>query len=96
MLPNPTSRDNRLAASGQTTLGDGGPAGSWTVGEPFGTELITMISSPKPLFSKVRQAVEPSAGYLADLEKALAKLGMDAGTAGIDAEISFIHTEPQS
>jgi len=96
MLPSPASRDNRLAASGQTTLGNGGPVGSWTVGEPFGTELITVISSPKPLFSKVRQDVELAAGYLADLQKSLARAGRDAGTAGIAAEISFIHTERQS
>ena len=55
-----------------------------------------MISSPKPLFSKVRQEVEPSAGYLADLHKALARVGMDAGTAGIAAAVSFIHTERPS
>ena len=96
MLPNPASRDNRLAASGQTTLGNGGPGDSWTVGEPFGTELITVISSTKPLFSRVRQEVEPSAGYLADLHKALDRLGRDAGTAGIAAAASFIHTERQS
>ena len=94
MLPSPASRDNRL--SGQTTLGNGGPGGSWTVGEPFGTELITVISSPTPLFANVRQEVEPTAGYLADLQKSLAKMGRDAGTAGIAAEVSFIHTERQS
>src|SRR5512132_4055549 len=49
MLPSPASRDNRLAASGQTTLGNDGAGGSWAVGEPFGTELIAVISSPKPL-----------------------------------------------
>jgi hypothetical protein len=96
MLPTTASRDNRLAAFGQTTLGNGGPAGSWTVGEPFGTELITVISSPKPLFSKVRQEVEPSAGYLADLRKSLARADRPARTTGIVAEISFIHTEPRS
>jgi serine/threonine protein kinase len=96
MLPNSMSRDNRLADSGQTTLGNGGPGDSWTVGEPFGTELITVISSPTPLFSKVRQEVEPSTGYLADLQKALARVSRSAGTTGIVAEISFIHTERQS
>ena len=96
MLPSPASRDNRLAASAQTTLGNGGPGGSWTVGEPFGTELVTVISSPKPLFTKVRQEVEPAAGYLADLRKSLARAGTDPGTAGIAAEISFIRTERQS
>ena len=94
MLPSPASGDNRLAASAQTTLGNGGPGGSWTVGEPFGTELITVISSPKPLFTKVRQEVEPAAGYLADLHKALARVGTDPGTAGIAAAVSFIRTEP--
>lgn len=96
MLPNPASRDNRLAASGQTKLGSGGPGRSWTIREPFGTELITVISSPKPLFSNVRQEVEPSAGYLADLHKALARVGMDATTVGTAAAVSFIHTEPPS
>ncbi|MGE5441682.1 MAG: DUF4384 domain-containing protein, partial [Bacteroidota bacterium] len=96
MLPSPASRDNRLAASAQTTLGNGGPGGSWTVGEPFGTELVTVISSPKPLFTKVRQEVEPAAGYLADLRKSLARAGTHPGAAGIAAEISFIRTERQS
>ena len=96
MLPSPASRDNRLAASAQTILGNGGPSGSWTVGEPFGTELVTVISSPKPLFTKVRQEVEPAAGYLADLRKSLARAGADPGAAGIAAAISFIRTERQS
>jgi serine/threonine protein kinase len=96
MLPSAASRDNRLAASAQTTLGNGGPGGSWTVGEPFGTELVSVISSPKPLFAKVRQEVEPAAGYLADLRKSLARAGTDPGTAGVAAEISFIRTERRS
>ena len=55
-----------------------------------------MISSPKPLFAKTRPEAEPAAGYLADLQKSLARMGSDAGNAGIAAEVSFIHTEPQS
>jgi hypothetical protein len=51
---------------------------------------------PKPLFTKVRQEVEPAAGYLADLHKALARVGTDPGTAGIAAAVSFIRTERQS
>ena len=96
MLPSAASKDNRLAASGQTTLGNDGAGGSWTVGEPFGTELIAVISSPKPLFAKARPEVEPAAGYLADLQKSLAKMGSDAANSGIVADVSFIHTEPQS
>jgi hypothetical protein len=96
MLPSAVSRDNRLAASAQTVLGNGGPGGSWTIGEPFGTELISVISTPKPLFSKIRQEVEPAERYVADLQKSLARLGNDPGTAGAAAEVSFIHTERQS
>lgn len=96
MLPNPVLRDNRLVGSRQTMLGNGGPGGSWTVGEPFGTELITVIFSLKPLFSKVRQELEPSGRYLSDLQKALAKAGGTAGASKINAEISFIHTERAS
>ena len=35
-----------LSRFGAATLGNGGPSGSWTVGEPFGTELVTVTRAP--------------------------------------------------
>jgi hypothetical protein len=44
----------------------------WTVGEPFGTDLIIAIASEDPLFDRPRPAnVEKATVYLRDLKKAL-------------------------
>ena len=92
MLPNPTFKANRLTPSAPMTLGEGG-TGRWTIGEPFGTELISVLTSPKPLFTKLRPEVEPAEAYLADLREALARIGKSS-TPPILAELAFIKTEP--
>ncbi|MCD9029083.1 DotU family type IV/VI secretion system protein [Luteimonas sp. BDR2-5] len=64
---------------------------TWTIGPPFGQELITVIASPVPLFDQPRPLVEDDAReYLARLRGALAA-GDDAGQA---ANFLIMQTEP--
>jgi hypothetical protein len=91
MLPNPTLKANRLTPSSRTTLGEGAGSGRWTIGEPFGTELVSVLTSPKPLFARLRPEIEPADAYLADLREALTKVGKSPASP-ILAELAFIRT----
>lgn len=93
MLPNPTYRAGRLSGSREITLGDGGAGGRWSIGKPFGTELITALATPNALFTNLRPEVEPSQAYLADLRKALAKKSKPRPSVPIVAAETFIRTE---
>jgi hypothetical protein len=44
---------------------------SYTIGAPFGRELIMVVAARNPLFRAARPAVEPSPAYLDALEMAL-------------------------
>lgn len=93
MLPNPTYRAGRPSAR-EITLGDGGAGGRWTIGKPFGTELITAVATPNALFTSPRPEVEPSQAYLTDLRKALAKRSKQRPSVSVVAAETFIRTEP--
>jgi hypothetical protein len=82
----------RLEAGGRLVIGDGraGPVHTeYPVGPPFGRELILMLASRKPLLADPRPAVEPSAAYLAALDRALA-----AGGERVRASLMPIETGP--
>jgi hypothetical protein len=78
MLPSPRARDNQAPASYTATIGN---SGNWIISKPFGTELITLVTAPAPLFSGLRAEHESRAAYLQDLERqlaqAVAKYGQD-------------------
>lgn len=72
LLPNPSQTDGRIEAGGKRRLGERGQGNRfWSVGPPFGDELIIAIASPEPLFTTPRPEAEPAAAYLADLARAL-------------------------
>ncbi len=60
LLPNPTQRDNRVRAGQTVVLGTADPAERrpdqpvYIIGPPFGTGMITAISTPQPLFDPPR------------------------------------------
>ena len=94
LLPNGLEKDNKVAAGGQRRLGD--PAGGgrfWTVGQPFGRELIVVTASAKPLFPALRPEAEQAAGYLAELRKAVDAAAKAGGPAPV-ASALFITTVP--
>jgi uncharacterized protein len=69
-----------------------GPDQDWLVGgAPFGTELIVVIASPRPLNMGNRSPVEPAATYLRDLNNALRLAKANGGPPSLLAT-TFIHT----
>ncbi len=73
LLPNPLEPDVRLAAGTARRLGErDGRTRFWTIGPPFGHELIAVVVSSAPLFPTPRPETEPAADYLPDLKRALA------------------------
>ncbi|WP_051340084.1 DUF4384 domain-containing protein [Azospirillum halopraeferens] len=73
LLPNPLRPEVPVAA-GETLRVGGRREGQrfWTVGPPFGRELVVAIVNPAPLFGTERPEVEPAPRFLADLRTALA------------------------
>lgn len=72
LLPNPLETSGRVDSRAIRRLGDRGAGGRfWTIGPPFGHELIVVIASPIPLFSSPRPEAEAAASYLPALKQAL-------------------------
>lgn len=98
LLPNPSDSGSALAAGASRRLGekagDGKPQSGryWTIGPPFGTEMLLTIATAAPLFPTPRPEQEPAADYLAALTDALATLPDDAPAPLADAR--FIATGP--
>ena len=108
LLPNPSDSGAALAAgasrrlgeksgdekSGGEKAGDGKPQSGryWTIGPPFGTEMLLTIATAAPLFPTPRPEQEPADDYLAALADALATMPEDAPAPLADAR--FIATGP--
>jgi hypothetical protein len=72
LLPNSQDRRPHLAAGATRRLGDAATGGRfWTVRQPFGREVITVIASVTPLFPGRRPEAEPAVRYLGDLRRVL-------------------------
>ena len=93
LLPNPSDSGTALAAGASRRLGDRAEGGRhWTIGPPYGSELLVTIATAEPLFPTPRPEQEPAADYLAALMEALATLPDDAPAALAVAR--FIITGP--
>lgn len=93
LLPNPSDGGTALAAGDLRQLGDRADGGRhWTIGPPYGTELLLTIATAEPLFPTPRPEQEPAADYLAALAEALASVPDDAPAALAAAR--FITTGP--
>ncbi|MGH8012921.1 MAG: DotU/TssL family secretion system protein [Candidatus Binataceae bacterium] len=80
LFPNPDRPDNLVGATTELTVGGMNSKARWQIQPPFGREMVTVISSPKPLFSPPRLAPEPAQDYLTSLQQAL-----EADAPGADA-----------
>jgi hypothetical protein len=90
MLPSPRFRDNQAPANYAATIGD---LGEWTVAEPFGTELIVILTTPEPLFETPRKEHESQSKYLADLNKRLAQLARKGTAEPVTVDFVLIRTQ---
>ncbi len=90
LVPSPRFSSNQAPADYRATIGD---LGEWTVAEPFGTEMVVMLTTPEPLFDGLRKEFEPRAAYLKDLKGRLDALQNKAGKERIAADLVLIHTQ---
>ena len=75
LAPNPADGDVRLEAAGERRLGERvGSSRFWSVGPPFGAELIVALATNKPLFAAPRPESEAASAYLTALKQAMTRL----------------------
>lgn len=89
LLPNPLETSSRVDSGAVRRLGERGGGGRfWTIGPPFGHELLIVIASPAPLFASPRPEAETAASYLPILKQAL-----DGAAPGTLATARFLKTK---
>ena len=64
LLPGGGPRVQSLKAGQPLTLADP----NWHIGEPFGQDMVVVLSSPQPLFAQERPFLERAETYVADLK----------------------------
>jgi hypothetical protein len=92
MVPGPRIESNQAPPNYTATIGD---LGEWIIAEPFGTELVAVLNTPKPLFDQPRDEVEKGADYLVALRKRLEQLARESGSKKITADFVMINTKPR-
>jgi predicted Ser/Thr protein kinase len=93
MVPGPRIKANEAPPNYTATIGD---LGEWIIAKPFGTEMVAVLNTPKPLFDRPREEAETGAAYLAALRKRLEQLGKESGRDKITADFVLIKTKPRS
>jgi type IV/VI secretion system ImpK/VasF family protein len=81
MLPNPQELDNAVKQAATLTVGGTSDKAQWQIQPPYGREMVTVISSPKPLFTPARTIPESAEDYLASLREALKAEAPDSDMA---------------
>ena len=93
MVPGPRIEGNQAPPSYAATIGD---LGEWIIAKPFGTELVVVLTTPKPLFDQPREEVEKGSDYLVALRDRLEQLGSDSAQDRITADFVMINTRPRT
>jgi serine/threonine protein kinase len=93
MIPGPRAENNQAPASYRAVIGD---LGEWTVSEPFGKELVTVLFTPHPLFNKVRAEYDNRDDYLAAVRQQLERIADISGKDKITADFVIIETKSKS
>lgn len=76
LLPNPLETSGAAEPRASRRLGDRAAGGRfWTIGPPYGNELIVVVASASPLFPTPRPEAESAAAYLPELKRALDAAG---------------------
>ncbi|MGE0826418.1 MAG: DotU/TssL family secretion system protein [Candidatus Binatia bacterium] len=91
ILPHPEQPANFFATDTVFRIGETTSKKQWTILEPLGLELLTVIRSPQPLFATQRLVGAESVGtYLPELDAALSQ---NSATGDIAATYCFITTK---
>lgn len=91
IFPHPNEPDSgRLVKAGETLVIGNTPEG-WEVGAPFGQELITVISSPTPLYVDALPTFDKAEDYLPRLRQTMEA---NRGNQKVVATFLFMQTEP--
>jgi hypothetical protein len=90
LVPGPRVQANQAPANYAATIGD---LGEWIIAEPFGTELVVLLTTPRPLFDELREEAEPGADYLLALRERLERMGRESGADKITADFVMINTK---
>jgi type II secretory pathway predicted ATPase ExeA len=93
MVPGPRARDNQAPANYKATIGD---LGEWTISEPFGTEMVTVVLTPQPLFETLRVEIETDFEYLAAVREQLDRITKKSGKNRIAVDFVMIDTKSKS
>src|SRR5262249_531284 len=75
LLPGGGSRVKLLKAKQPLVLADP----NWQIGEPYGQDMVVVLSSPQPLFAQERPFRERAIDYVADLKSRQAAGDVRAG-----------------
>ncbi|WP_448205022.1 DUF4384 domain-containing protein [Azospirillum sp. sgz302134] len=79
LLPNPLEPSAWVEPRAVRRLGDRKAGGRfWSIGPPFGSELVVVVASASPLFPTPRPEAEAAAAYLPELKRALDTAGVTA------------------
>ncbi len=79
MLSSESEQDHEVPRNSELLLGEEGGIERWDIAPPFGTELITLLSTDKPLWATPRPEAESTAAYLESLQQVLEQFTSDGG-----------------
>lgn len=71
LVPHPQQPGNFFQDQTKLTIGDPNSRPQWTILSPFGTELVTVIASPRPLLTSSPSEHERATSYIAELRRVL-------------------------
>ena len=91
IFPHPQESESGRTFGGSEQLTIGEEGRGWVVCPPLGQELITVISSPTPLYTEALVESEPAKDYLPKLRR---MLDANRGNAKLAAAYLFMQTEP--
>ncbi len=90
IFPNSQRPDADVKEAQAIAIGGDADESQWEIQEPFGLEMVTVLSSRKPLFELAREDSEKAEDYLALLRQVLQHDGRDAD---VFAAYCFIRTD---